>query len=138
MISADEIADGVVELLNTLETSIAFQADNPPLIAEIEREVDDATVQVYPFDESEQASDRADMLRAVRVVAVVVQAPLRSDRTRANCLAWLNEIKDAFREQTIEGYRWRGNESDTLCDYPALKTKSQFVSVFKATFESFV
>lgn len=138
MISADDIADGVVTLLNGITTAIQFTAVNPPTVPEIDREIEDATVQVYPFEETEAPGDRADMLRAERVVAVIVQAPLKTDRTRAHCIAWLNEIKDAFRELEISGYRWDGNTTDSLYDFDALKTKQQFLSVFKAKFYSFV
>ena len=137
MTSADDIADGVVAMLNALETSIAFQAVNPPNVPEIDREVNDATVQVYPFEETEEPTDRGDMVKATRVVSVIVQAPLKTDRARKDCIAWLNELKAAFTEQTISGYRWGGNTTDSLYDFDAMAQKRQFLSVFKATFFSF-
>ncbi len=137
MTSADDIADGIVAMLNTLATDISFVAVNPPQIPEIEREVDAATVQVYPYEESEESKTHTDdMVQAVRVVKVIVQCPMGT-LTRAQCLTWLNQLKEGFRNTTVDGFKWDKCETETLYDFPAIKTKNQFLSLFSATYYNF-
>ncbi len=138
MTSCDEIADAVVEQLKTLTTTIAFAPENPPLFPIMDRGVAGPSVQVQPWAEDETATDRGDMLAAARTVNVIVSCPIEGDRTRAECLTWLNEIKEGFREFEIAGgWRWQKNETVTLYDSDALKEKSQFLSLFRATFYNF-
>jgi hypothetical protein len=143
MTGADEIADLLVEVLNGLATSIAFEAINPAEIPVTDRENSPPQVQVYAYEENEEPADRGDMLRAERAVNVIVSAPMVEGRTKADCLAWLSEIKEGFRELTLTAadgstWRWSGNQTITLYDFDAIKEKRQFVSLLRAGFYSFV
>ena len=134
MTSADDIADGVVAILNALTTDIKFTAVNPPIVPEVDRSVDDATVHVTPYEESEESQTSTDdMMKIVRTVNVLLQCPL-TDYTRAQCLAWLNQIKEGFRGARIGRFIWDKNDEQALLVSVALKEKLQFIAQFRATF----
>jgi hypothetical protein len=137
MTSASDIADGVVTMLNALTTDIKFIAVKPDLLPELDRAVDAATVQVYPWEETEQSKTSSDaMLVLTRTVNVLAQCPA-TGKTLADCLAWLNQLKEGFRGSRISGFAWDKNESASLYDFDAMKTKQQFLSIFRATYYSF-
>jgi len=137
MESSEDIAEGVVAMLNGLTTSIAFTAEVPLLVPVVDRMVDSATVQVYPFEETETPGDRADMFSATRVVQMLVQAPMSQTITRKTYLTWLNELKEGFRELVVSGWRFGGTETVSLYDFDAMKEKQQFMSLLKVTFFTF-
>lgn len=141
MDSAEDIAEALVTHLNASgdTTSIVFSAEVPEDTIEIERDKATASVYVYPYEETEESRDRADMVEAVRTVQIVVQAPLTATVKRKGCLKWLNEIKALFAELTLNvtgggEWIWRNNISVSLYDFDAMKTKKQFLSTFNAEF----
>lgn len=147
MDSAEQVAEGIVTLLNANGNalSIAFNAELALEEVEIARVGAGASVHVYPYDETEEALDRGDMVEATRTVSVVVQSPLHDAISRGACLIWLNEIKSLFREHEIEtvdeeddgSWRWQNNETVTLYDFDVMKEKRQFLSIFNAVFFHF-
>lgn len=141
MDSAEVIAEGLKDILNALSTTVAFNAVVPEGVPIVDRAVADATIQVYPYEETEEDFDRGDAFAATRTVQVIVQAPLTGSLTRKTCLAWLNELKEGFREETIAGTTdtWRFDRSETvsLYDFEAFKEKQQFLSLLKVRFYTF-
>lgn len=137
--TADEIADEVVDVLNTIASpTFAFVATNPPNGPDVERESAGTTVHVYPYSESETPQDRGDMVVADREVNVLLTRTLDANETRADCLAWLAELKDALRQTKFGGFVWRGNETLTLYDFDAWTQRRQFISLFRATYRGVV
>lgn len=144
MTSAWEIAALLKPTLNAVGsasgTPVAFKAEGPTLAPDINRSVADSTLQLQPWEEAEESLDRGDMLNATRVVNVICQKPL-DNGGEENCFQWLNEVKEAFRELILDAtdgeWRWTGNETVSLFDSDAAKTKRQFLSVFRATFQNF-
>lgn len=137
--TADDIADEIVTVFNAIAAPVfAFTAVNPADGPEVEREDQTTTVQVYGYSESEEPLDRGDVLQSDREINVVLTRTLDSSDTRKDCLDWLNQLKDALKETEFGGYRWRGNETVTLYDLDALVQQRQFLSLFRATYRSFV
>jgi hypothetical protein len=135
--TSNDLADYIVVHLNLLvDPIIAFQATNPETIAEASKEVADFQVFVMPFEESEESIDRADTCREERVVSVVVNGPI-GQVTKAIALQFAEELRYSLRETEFEGYRWQGNETVSVLDADALKTKGQFLHLFRATYYTF-
>lgn len=144
MTSSWELAELLTATLSTLggsgDTAIAFTADGPTLTPSMDRKVAGATLQIQPWGEAEEASDRGDMLAGERTINVVLQAPLDS-LAESTCLQWLNEVKEGFRELSLVAddgdWRWRRNETVTLYDSDAAKQRRQYISIFRATFYNY-
>jgi hypothetical protein len=145
MDDCDAIATDLARHLNTIaaNTSIQFEATNPEKgpVTTIEENV--ADVQTQPWEEREEPIDSGDAWLAIRSVNVVVRASLLPTRQRKHCLAWLNEIKETFRELLLlsaddetDGWRWRLTTTLTLYDSAALD-KGMFLSQFRAEFYAF-
>jgi hypothetical protein len=144
MTSAWELAALLKSTLNAVGgeagAAVAFKVEGPTLVPDIVRAVADATLQLQPWSEEEVSLDRGDMQSAERVINVICQKPL-DDGGELNCFQWLNEVKAAFGELSLEAdggvWRWIGNETITLFDTDAAKEKMQFLSQFRATFQNF-
>lgn len=133
--NADQIADEVVDVLNAIVDPVyAFTAENPPDGPEWEREGGGAYVSVYPFAERETPFDRGDAVQSERDVNVLIVKTLDDGETRADCLAWVNQLKDALRETSFDGFRWAGNETLVLYDVDVWNQQRTFVSLFRATY----
>jgi hypothetical protein len=133
--TADELADHLVEHFNAIEEPlVAFEAANPAEITEAEKERSDFGVYVIPNSESETAFDRGDTCDERRVVSVIVNGPVRGNVTKAVAMKFSEQLRLSLRETQFDGHRWAGNETTTLIDYGALKTKAQFLSRFDATY----
>jgi hypothetical protein len=133
--TSDEIADRMVEHLNALEEPlIAFQAVNPPEIGEADKERSDYAVFVIPNAERETPFDRGDTCDERRVLSIIVNGPIRGNVTKRIAMQFGEQLRRSLRETEFEGYRWAGNETTTLVDYAALKTKNQFLSRFDAEY----
>lgn len=142
MKSAWDVADALVDHLADESFSIACDVEGPVLVPKLERVTDSATLQVQPWSEEESPADRGDMQNQRRTVNVILQRPIQDGASEEDCLAWLNEVKASFGELTLdlgtgEQWRWGGSETVSLFDTDAAKEKSQFVSVFRATFYNF-
>ena len=140
MTSADEIADGVVELYNDIASKvIEFEAVNPDDVPEFDLgSGEDAAVQVYGFAEDETPETLGDdMLRATRVVRTLVMVRKVDGVTKKTFLEFVNQLKDSFRNVEIEGFAWEGNEQETIYDFDVLKTKGCFLTGFNSTFQMF-
>jgi hypothetical protein len=136
--TSDLRADYLVTEFNAIaDPAIAFTATNPPEVVDVESERADWAVFVQPFAESEEPQDRGDMSREELQVNVIVHGPLSATLTRAVALTFMKSLRDALRETEFEGYRWDGNETVSLFDFDALKTKKQFLSLFRATYFHF-
>lgn len=129
--TSDELADLVVEHFNALAGPvIEFQAVNPPEIGEADKERSDFGVFVIPNSETETAFDRGDTCDERRVLSVIVNGPIRGNMTRRLAMQFGEQLRRSLRETEFEGYRWARNETTTLVDYAALKSKNHFLSRF--------
>lgn len=136
--TADDLADLLVIHFNGLAAPpIAFQAVKPVEVAEAEKERSDWAVFVVPFGESEEPFDRADACREEYICSVIINGPVKASLTRAKGSEFCKFLRDGLRETTLGGLRWDGNETVSLWDVDALKTKSQFLSLFRATYYQF-
>jgi hypothetical protein len=141
MKSAWQVAEALAVPLDALGASasavVAFKTEGPLLVPSIDRSVADATLQIQPWSEAEEALDRGDMQAGERVINVILQAPLEG-LSEQKAMQWLNQVKDEFGELSLtvgtEEWRWRRNETVTLYDTDAASTKHQFLSIFRATF----
>ena len=132
--TADEIADELVTHFNAIsDPLIAFQAIVPDDVEDIEKERTDFVVFVVPTGESEEPFDRGDTCNEERVISVVVSGPIKTV-TKRLAMQFGEQLRRSLRETEFQGYRWSGNETTTLIDYNALKTKGQFLSRFDATY----
>lgn len=132
--NAEELADYVVEHFNAIEDPvIAFEATKPEDIAEAYKERDNYQVFVIPFSETETRIDRGDTCEQHRTVEVVVTGPI-GQVTRFTALQFLTQLKRSLRLTKFDNHRWMGNETPTLWDPDAMKTKGQFLSVFHAEY----
>ncbi len=135
--TSNDLADYIVAHLNLLDDPlIEFQAINPETVAEASVEVHNFQVFVMPFEESEESIDRADTCREERVVSIVVNGPI-GQVTKAIALQFAEQLRLSLRETEFEGYRWQGNETVSIYDADALKSKNQFLHLFRATYFTF-
>lgn len=135
--TSNDLADYIVAHLNLLDDPIIeFQAVNPETVAEASKEIADFQVFVMPFEETEEAIDRADTCREERVVSVVVNGPI-GQVTKSIALQFAEQLRLSLRETEFEGYRWQGNETVSVLDAEALKSKNQFLHLFRATYFTF-
>lgn len=135
--TSNDLADYLVAHLNLLDDPlIEFQAVNPETVAEASAEVHNFQVFVMPFEESEESIDRADTCREERIVSVVVNGPI-GQVTKSLALQFAEQLRLSLRETEFEGYRWQGNETVSIYDADALKTKNQFLHLFRATYFTF-
>lgn len=136
MTSADEIADAFCTYLNAQEFSIEVQFANPPDLPQLDLIDGEVAGQVYPYEETEETIDRGDGYLATRTVQMVLNGPLTEDMTRKKYLAWLNEIKETFRELVVStSWRFASCETVSLYDFEAIK-RNQFLSLLRITFRN--
>jgi hypothetical protein len=136
--TADELADHLVEHFNAIsEPLIQFQAINPSEIGEADKERNNFAVFVIPNSENETPiGDRGDTCDERRIVSIIVNGPIRNV-TKRIAMQFGEQLRRSLYETKFEGYQWTGNEATTLVDYAALKSKSQFLSRFDATYFTF-
>ncbi len=136
--TSDEIADGIVAIFNEIdEPVINFAAENPPETADVETERGEYLVYAIPYDESETPQDQADMCERLRTVSVAVTGPIDETHTRKLAMQLVEQLRLSLQETEIGRYHWDGNETVGLWDSEALKTKRQFLSLFRATYRDF-
>lgn len=137
--TSDALADLIVGQLNGLaDKPIEYQAVNPPEVATVDAELTDYTVFVIPFSEAEEPTNLAnETCREDRVVSVVVNGPIAGPITRATALALVEFLRNGLKGTELGGYLWDGNETVSLFDNEAVKTKNQFLSLFRATYYRF-
>lgn len=136
--TADDLADLVVVELNAIANPpIKFTAVKPDDFGTIDKETSSFTVFVIPFSESEEAFDRGDACREELVVSVVVNGPVKAPLTRAEASEFVRLLRSTLRETILDEVRWSSNETVSLYDFEAMKTKKQFLSLFQATYYRF-
>ena len=140
MISAWELAELLKPELDAVGAAsgaaIAFRVEGPTVAPDMDRSVDGSTLQLQPWEETEETFDRGDAQRAERAINVICQRPLDNGGEK-KCFQWLNEVKASFAELELDGWRWVGNETVTLYDSDAAQGKMQFLSLFRARFRNF-
>lgn len=144
MTSAWELAALLKPVLNEVGSAVgapvAFAVEGPTLVPNIDRSVASGTLQLQPWSEAETPLDRGDMQGCERVLNVICQKPI-DEGGEENCFQWLNAVKAVFGELSLSAddgdWRWTGNETITLYDTDAAKSKMQFLSQFRATFQNF-
>jgi len=127
--TADDIADGVVSLLNALTTTLAFEAFNPQT-PRLEREAADLAVQVYGFGEDEEKVSRG----AVAIdflVNVLVTRDLDDGTTRQTMTAFVKELKAALRFSSVGRAVWQSTETVTYWAAEHRDEQNQFTSLFR-------
>ena len=136
--TSDALADLVVATLNALVSPpLNFQAINPPEMATADAERSNFAVFAIPFSETESSFDRGNTCREDRVVSVVVNGPLDMNVTRAKALEFVEFLRLGLRGTELGGYLWADNETVSIFDTEALKTKNQFLSLFRASYYRF-
>lgn len=136
--NADELAELVATYVDALASPpIVFNATVPATAASVEAETADWKVFVLPYGESEEALDRGDMCREELTCSVVINGPVNGVTTKQNGLELSKFLRTSLRETEFSGFRWESNEVATVYDFDALKTKSQFLSLFRATYFQF-
>lgn len=136
MITSEEIADGVVAVLNAIEEKlIAFEANNPPVVPDYEKErAPGFRVHVVPFAEDDEALDHSDAANETLKVNVILQGPITQQLTRKLYLQAQKQMRIALREVDVADYAWQGNETASLFDADALRDRDEFLSVFRPTY----
>lgn len=136
--TSDDLADLLVTHLNGLaDKPITYQAVKPEEVAEADKERSDWGVFIVPYSEAEEAFDRGDTCREELVCSVVINGPVRGSVTREKGCELSRFLRFSLRETELGGYRWQENETVSLYDSDALKTKGQFLSLFRATYYDF-
>lgn len=137
--TADEIADAIVEVFNALtDQQFTFKAEKPAEVAAVEQELTELGVFVIPKDEQEEAiGDLSDTCRRTRIVSVALNGPIRSDRTLAMYCKQHEALRESLEGTTFSNYRWDKNEVQSLWDHEALRLKKRFLALFEATYYTF-
>lgn len=134
----DELADLVVAHLNALESKpIVYQAIKPEDTAEADAERESWGVFVVPFEKSLEPFDRGGTCREEIRLSIVVNGPVKGAANRAKGEELADFLGDSFRDTDLEDYSWDGNEIVLPYDTEALKTKKQFLHVFRPKFFRF-
>lgn len=137
--TADEIADQIVEVFNALtDQECRFAAEKPAVLATVEAERKDLGVFVVPKDEQEEeVGDRGFTCKRTRVVSVAVNGPLNDNFTLARYLKQVEALRQSLEGTEFDGYLWSGNETISLWDNEALRIRNRFLALFEATYYTF-
>lgn len=137
--TADEIADEIVDVFNALEDQeFTFTAEKPVTVKAVDAELAELGVFVIAKDEQEEAiGDQGDTCKRTRVVSVAINGPVRSDRTLGKYLKQVEALRESLEGTVFGSYRWDMNETGSLWDYEALHSRNRFLALFEATYYDF-
>lgn len=137
--NADELCDLLVEHFNELaDQPITYNAEHPAEAATADKERGDWKVFVLPYEESEEPITLGrETCREEYVASVVVNGPIDATTTKALGIELQKFLRESLKGTELGGCLWAGNEVPSLYDGEALKTKNQFLSLFRPTFYDF-
>jgi hypothetical protein len=138
IITSDALADLVVTQLNAASSPpIAFTAEKPGSVADAQVEQEEFRVFVLPYSEAETPFDQGNTCRRELVVSLVVNGPIAGQINKRLSLEFALWVRTTLENSELGGYTWGGNETVSLYDVDALKTKNQFLSLARAAYFDF-
>ena len=138
MKTSDDLAENLVAHFNAATLALKCPAEKPPVVPDFEKETATSfRIYLVPYSESEEAFDQGDTCREELHVSVVVHGPLSATVSRARALELVKSARLSLRETEFDGFRWFRNETLTLLDREALRTKNTLLSSFRALYYNF-
>lgn len=139
--TSEDLCEAIAATFNAIGSPIiAFQARVPTEVPIIDASYDDATVLVYPLEETEEVITRGDALAVRMTPNVLVFCPL-SNVTRKTFLAWCKQLRRSlntteFGDEDNDGqmFRYEGSDQTSLYDADSLKTANMIAASFRPTY----
>ncbi|MEM8864557.1 MAG: hypothetical protein AAGF31_03320 [Planctomycetota bacterium] len=127
------IADGVVELVNGIETDWKFEAYKPEK-AQLEVEDPGIVVQVIPVAGGARQKVGRRAIRRIHSVNLYVTAQLDSSRSREAMVKLVDELLSGIELTPIRGCTWSEIEEISLYDRDAHKKANRFASLHRSNY----
>lgn len=136
----EDICDALVQFIKELTTpnedpadpdvslkAVIRKTDNP--LGEIQHEIDDLLVLLYPSAEAAEKRGRGGECQEEFTISMLVIRQMDSQFTRSRLSQYCREIKAAVRGVRMAGYIWSAEETTQKFDIEMAQDTTTFASV---------
>ena len=139
--SIELVADELAKHINGGSYSMRAVAKVPPDIPEVDfKELNGMSLQVYPFEATEERAGRDEVVVDTIVIEVLISRKLDDTTKRRHMIAFFDELRDRISHKNFavngSAYSWQETALTALWDATILRERNVYTGMMRATYRT--